>query len=77
MVIIRAIGGVLDFYMIVEDDFSDVVKQYHSLIGKTFMPPYWAYGYQLSAWGYDRNGHLLDDSPDNVLASMSDMYRYN
>lgn len=57
MVIIRTIGGVLDFYIIVEDSFSDVVKQYHSLIGTTFMPPYWAYGYQLSAWGYDRNGY--------------------
>ena len=59
MVIIRTIGGVLDFYIIAEDSFSDVVKQYHSLIGTTFMPPYWAYGYQLSAWGYDRNGHFI------------------
>ena len=59
MVIIRTIGGVLDFYLIVEDSFSDVVKQYHSLIGTTFMPPYWAYGYQLSAWGYDRNGYFV------------------
>ena len=57
--IMRTIGGILDFYIIVEDSFSEVVKQYHSLIGKTFMPPYWSYGYQLSAWGYDRTGFLF------------------
>ena len=52
VMIIRAQGGVFDFYIMVGDTPSDVIQQYHTMIGKPFMPPYWAYGYQLSKWGY-------------------------
>ena len=52
IMIIRAQGGVFDFYLMVGDSPSDVIKQYHTMIGTPFMPPYWAYGYQLSKWGY-------------------------
>ena len=48
----RAIGGVLDFYYIVGETPTDVLKQYHNIVGRPFMPPYWAYGFQLSRWGY-------------------------
>ena len=52
IMIIRAQGGVFDFYIIVGENPTDVIQQYHTMIGKPFMPPYWAYGYQLSKWGY-------------------------
>ena len=43
----RAIGGVFDFYFVVGDSPTDVLKQYHNIIGTPFMPPYWAYGFQV------------------------------
>ena len=52
VMIIRAQGGVFDFYVMVGETPSEVIQQYHTMIGKPFMPPYWAYGYQLSKWGY-------------------------
>ena len=52
LLIYRATGGVLDFYILVGETPGEVIACYHNLVGRTFMPPYWAYGYQLSKWGY-------------------------
>ena len=52
VLIYRVTGGIFDFYLFVGDTPSSVIIQYHTLIGTTFMPPYWSYGFQLSKWGY-------------------------
>ncbi|XP_028393180.1 sucrase-isomaltase, intestinal-like [Dendronephthya gigantea] len=49
----RTIGGILDFYIFMGPTPEDVVQQYTELIGRTFMPPYWSLGFQLSRWGYN------------------------
>ena len=48
----RTIGGLLDFFVFLGPEPETVVQQYTGLIGRTFMPPYFALGFQLSRWGY-------------------------
>lgn len=39
-------------YIIQGKDKKDIVKQFRSLIGQSYAPPLWAFGYQQSRWGY-------------------------
>lgn len=57
------IGGILDFFVMLGDGPNHVVELYTDLIGKPFMPPYWALGFQLSRYGYNSTANL-----DTVLA---------
>nr|XP_058944408.1 maltase-glucoamylase-like [Pocillopora verrucosa] len=50
----RTIGGILDFYIFLGPSPEDVIKQYTEAIGRTFLPPYWSLGFQLSRWGYNK-----------------------
>ncbi|XP_037528192.1 maltase-glucoamylase [Rhipicephalus sanguineus] len=49
---LATIGGVLDFFVFVGDNPMQVIELYSSVIGKPFLPPYWALGFQLSRYGY-------------------------
>ena len=48
----RVLGGVLDFYIFTGPSPEAVVQQYLEVIGKPFLPPYWALGFHLCRWGY-------------------------
>lgn len=56
----RTIGGILDFFVFLGPSPDEVVQQYHSVIGTTFLPPYWALGFHLCRWGYDNTTHLKE-----------------
>jgi len=43
--VLRTIGGILDFYFFSGPDPVTVVEQYTSLVGFPFMPPYFSLGY--------------------------------
>ncbi|RDD42442.1 Sucrase-isomaltase, intestinal [Trichoplax sp. H2] len=62
-------GGILDFYIFTGDNPEAVVENYLSFIGKPFIPPYWALGFQLSRYGYN--------SLSRVQQIMSDMKKYD
>uniref|UniRef100_H0XZP9 P-type domain-containing protein n=1 Tax=Otolemur garnettii TaxID=30611 RepID=H0XZP9_OTOGA len=49
----RTIGGILDFYMFLGPTPENVVQQYTAAVGRSFLPPYWSLGFQLSRWGYN------------------------
>ncbi|XP_055348469.1 LOW QUALITY PROTEIN: maltase-glucoamylase-like [Paramacrobiotus metropolitanus] len=49
----RTVGGILDFYIFFGPTPEEVVQQYTNLVGRTFMPPYWALGFQIGKWGMD------------------------
>lgn len=42
----------LEFYLITGADVKDVVKQFRKMIGRSYIPPLWAFGYGQSRWGY-------------------------
>uniref|UniRef100_A0A383VTZ3 Maltase n=1 Tax=Tetradesmus obliquus TaxID=3088 RepID=A0A383VTZ3_TETOB len=48
----RAIGGLVELYLFLGPTPEAVIRQYHELIGKTAMQPYWALGAHQSKWGY-------------------------
>ena len=50
--IMRSIGGVFDFYVFSGPEPESVTQQLTSLIGRPFMPPYFALGFQLARWNY-------------------------
>ncbi|CAH2091479.1 unnamed protein product [Euphydryas editha] len=48
----RALGGVLNFFVLLGPTPRDVVTQYTSLVGRPFLPPYWALGFHLCKFNY-------------------------
>ena len=48
----RTIGGIIDYYIIVDNSPENVLKDIHYLIGKPILPPYWALGVHQCRWGF-------------------------
>lgn len=42
----------LVLYIIEGENEKDIVKQFRGIIGKSYIPPFWAFGYGQSRWGY-------------------------
>ncbi len=53
MLTYRTIGGILDVIFFAGPRPEDVIRQYQTVIGNPYMPPYWALGFQLCRYGYD------------------------
>ncbi len=49
---IQASDWNLDVYVITGMDVKDIVKQFRKMIGRSYIPPLWAFGYGQSRWGY-------------------------
>jgi len=62
MLTYRTLGGILDIIFFAGPRPEDVIAQYQTVIGKPYMPPYWALGFQLCRYGYD--------TLDNMKAAM-------
>lgn len=45
-------GTDFDFYYIKGNKPIEIVKEFRSAIGKSYIPPFWAFGYQQSRWSY-------------------------
>lgn len=43
----RTIGGQLDIFFFPGPKPEQVIQQYQQVIGRPFLPPYWALGYQV------------------------------
>ena len=39
-------------YIITGENEKDIVRQFRQLIGRSYIPPFWAFGYGQSRWGY-------------------------
>lgn len=48
----RTIGGVIDFFGLSGPSSTEVISQYHKLIGYPALPPYWVMGWHQCRFGY-------------------------
>ncbi|CAG2111940.1 unnamed protein product, partial [Medioppia subpectinata] len=49
---VKTIGGILDFFVFIGDNPEHVIQLYTSLIGRPFLPSFWALGFQLAEQNY-------------------------
>lgn len=51
-----------DLYIIEAEDcrYSSVVRQFRRLIGRSYIPPKWAFGYGQSRWGYKNESDIRE-----------------
>lgn len=66
----RIIGGILDFYMFLGPTPEVATQQYHEVIGRPVMPPYWALGFQLCRYGYRNTSEVQQLYNDMVTAQI-------
>jgi len=50
----------LDFYIIDGDNAYDIVKQFRKIIGRSYIPPKFAFGFGQSRWGYKTKEDFLE-----------------
>ena len=55
----KSIGGVLDFFIFVDESAEEVIKAYHKVIGIPYFPPFWALGFHQSSWQYNSTARLI------------------
>lgn len=49
-----------DLYYIDGETEIDIVKQFRKVIGQSYIPPFWAFGYQQSCWGYAKQEDFVN-----------------
>ena len=63
----KTIGGIIDYYIIVNNSPENVIKDIKYLIGNPALPPYWALGYQ-------QGGDMFDDISE--FRKVYETYKY-
>lgn len=48
----------INLYIITSDSLKQIIKEFRSLIGPSYVPPKWAFGYQQSRWGYETESDI-------------------
>ncbi|KAK6734132.1 hypothetical protein RB195_017733 [Necator americanus] len=64
--IYRTIGGNLDLYFFPGPSPENVIEQYQALIGRPIVPAYWAFGFQLSRYGYKDLEEMIEKVRRNI-----------
>ena len=47
-----------EVYFIEGDSVMDIVRSFRKIIGQSYIPPRWAFGYQQCRWGYESSGEI-------------------
>ena len=56
----RTIGGVIDYYITINDTPDKALISLHDIIGHPMLPPYWSLGFHQCRWGYHTTQELRD-----------------
>lgn len=59
---IEITGCDFDIYIITAGTPREIVREFRELIGKSYVPPFWAFGYQQSRWSYHNS-----DAVDRII----------
>ena len=57
-------GTDFDIYVITGEKPLDIIREFRAAIGKSYVPPKWAFGYQQSRWSY-HNAEAVDSVIEN------------
>ena len=57
-------GTNFDIYVITGEKPLDIIREFRAAIGKSYVPPKWAFGYQQSRWSY-HNAEAVDSVIEN------------
>lgn len=47
-----------EVYIIEGDSLNEIVREFRQLIGQSYIPPKWAFGYQQCRWGYEDSNEI-------------------
>lgn len=50
----------MSVYVIEGDSLNDIVKNFRKLIGRSYIPPKWAFGFGQSRWSYENEQRITD-----------------
>ena len=56
----KTIGGIIDYYIIVNDSPEEIVKNIQTLLGIPPLPPFWSFGNHQSRYGYKSGKDFID-----------------
>lgn len=57
---IKAAKNDLTVYIITGENEKDIIKQFRGIIGRSYIPPLWAFGYGQSRWGYKNEADIRE-----------------
>lgn len=67
---IKAAKNDLTVYIITGENEKDIVKQFRGIIGRSYIPPLWAFGYGQSRWGYKNEADIREVAAKYKAASI-------
>ena len=56
----KTIGGIIDYYIIVNDSPEEIIKNIQTLLGIPPLPPFWSFGNHQSRYGYNSGKDFID-----------------
>ena len=56
----RTIGGIIDYYITINDTPDKALISIHDIIGHPTLPPYWSIGFHQCRWGYHSTQEIRD-----------------
>ena len=63
----RTIGGVIDYYITINETPDQALISLHDIIGHPTLPPFWSLGFHQCKWGY-KNTKEIRDVYENYIA---------
>ena len=56
----RSIGGVIDYYITINETPDEALVSLHDVIGHPTLPPLWSLGFHQCRWGYEKTQNIRD-----------------
>ena len=56
----RTIGGVIDYYITINETPDEALTSLHDIVGHPTLPPFWSLGFHQCRWGYQKTKEIRD-----------------